>query len=290
MGAVLIVMAVGVLVIDQRMGPWYPFLFLFVSSLALTAGWELLHLMEAGLKSQGDALAEARPRAWLSLGSLLSLVVMNWVPHVLGVNPPWNAWLWLAVAFAVVVLMIFLVEMITFQRPGVSVLRMALQCWFVGYLGLLSCFVVQLRWLPDLPDQDRIGRGGAALALTLFVPKFGDIGAFFVGKSLGRHRMTPVLSPNKTWEGAAGAVLVSVAAALVIETAFPVLNGGKLAAVGYGVTVGVAGLVGDLAESLIKRDCRQKDASQAIPGFGGVLDVVDSVVFSAPIAYAWLVW
>ena len=58
--------------------------------------------------------------------------------------------------------------------------------------------------------------------------------------------------------------------------------------VGFGVTVGVAGMLGDLAESLIKRDCGHKDASQAVPGFGGVLDVVDSVIFATPVAYGWL--
>jgi phosphatidate cytidylyltransferase len=61
-----------------------------------------------------------------------------------------------------------------------------------------------------------------------------------------------------------------------------------LAALGFGVTVGGAGVLGDLAESLIKRDCQKKDASQAVPGFGGVLDVVDSVLFAAPLAYLWL--
>jgi len=60
------------------------------------------------------------------------------------------------------------------------------------------------------------------------------------------------------------------------------------AALGFGVTVGGAGVLGDLAESLIKRDCQKKDASQVVPGFGGVLDVVDSVLFAAPVAYCWL--
>ncbi len=59
-------------------------------------------------------------------------------------------------------------------------------------------------------------------------------------------------------------------------------------AVGFGLTVGLAGVLGDLAESLINRDCRQKDASQAVPGFGGVLDVMDSVLFAAPVAWCWL--
>jgi phosphatidate cytidylyltransferase len=67
----------------------------------------------------------------------------------------------------------------------------------------------------------------------------------------------------------------------------PVLRS-DLAAAALGLTVGAAGVLGDLAESLVKRDCRQKDASQVVPGFGGVLDVIDSIVFAAPVAYWWL--
>ena len=100
--------------------------------------------------------------------------------------------------------------------------------------------------------------------------------------------MTPLLSPKKTWEGFTGGMLASVLAAVALNRLGPVLRGGDLAAVGFGLTVGGAGVLGDLAESLIKRDGRQKDASTTVPGFGGVLDVIDSVVFAAPVAYCWL--
>ena len=125
-----------------------------------------------------------------------------------------------------------------------------------------------------------------ALALTIFVPKCCDIGAYFAGRMLGRHRMTPVLSPKKTWEGLAVGLVVSALAALGLNR-----FGGGLsdpAALGFGLTVGGAGVFGDLAESPLKRDCQKKDASQAVPGFGGVLDVVDSVVFAAPVVSWWL--
>ncbi len=69
-----------------------------------------------------------------------------------------------------------------------------------------------------------------------------------------------------------------------------VLQGGDWAALGFGLTVGLAGVLGDLAESLIKRDCRRKDAADTVPGFGGVLDVIDSILFAAPVAYLWLRW
>ena len=130
------------------------------------------------------------------------------------------------------------------------------------------------------------------LAITILVPKCNDIAAFFTGTFLGRTKMTPLLSPKKTWEGFAGGMiggtLVSVAVSLV-ASAFDVtvFRGGVLEAVAFGLVVGVAGVLGDLAESLIKRDCQTKDASRDIPGFGGLLDVIDSVLFAAPVAYLW---
>jgi phosphatidate cytidylyltransferase len=122
------------------------------------------------------------------------------------------------------------------------------------------------------------------------VPKCGDIGAYFTGRLLGRHRMTPVLSPKKTWEGAAGGLAAAVLAAIGIDRLGPEagLRGDWVREVLFGLSLGVAGMFGDLAESLIKRDCRQKDASHVVPGFGGVLDVVDAVLFAAPVAYWWL--
>jgi phosphatidate cytidylyltransferase len=124
--------------------------------------------------------------------------------------------------------------------------------------------------------------------LAIFVPKCGDIGAYFTGRALGRHRMAPTLSPKKTWEGVAGGVTASVLAAVGIDRLGPVVRGGWPSAAGLGAALGIVGIFGDLAESLIKRDAQQKDASQRVPGFGGILDVVDSVVFAAPVAYWWI--
>jgi phosphatidate cytidylyltransferase len=131
-------------------------------------------------------------------------------------------------------------------------------------------------------------KGAVALALAIFVPKCCDIGAYFAGRFLGRHPMTPVLSPKKTWEGAVGGLLAAVGAAVAIDRFDPVVAGGWPGEIGFGLTVGVAGMLGDLAESLVKRDCRSKDASQSVPGFGGLLDVIDSVIFAAPVAWLWM--
>jgi phosphatidate cytidylyltransferase len=272
MGALLIVLVLGMLVLDRHLAPWFPFLLLFVLGLGLAACFELLHLLDAA----------RRPSPGLCYLGVAVLVAVNWLGQVPNLNG--HPWLWLVSAFTAVLLAAFLVEMATFREPGASVVRIALAGWVVGYLGLLPSFFAQLRWLGNL-DQST-----AALALTIFVPKGSDIGAYFTGRLVGRHRMTPVLSPKKTWEGAAGGLTAAVAVAIGLDHWGPadVLHGHLGMEVGFGLTVGVAGMLGDLAESLIKRDCRQKDASQAVPGFGGVLDVVDAVLFAAPVAYGWL--
>ena len=96
------------------------------------------------------------------------------------------------------------------------------------------------------------------------------------------------ISPKKTWEGAAGGLLLAVVAAIGASYYGnqPPLFALKAAA--FGVIISVAGMFGDLAESLIKREGQKKDASQSVPGFGGVLDVIDSVLFAAPLSFAWL--
>lgn len=279
MGAILIALVVGVLLFDSA--PWYPFLLLLSIFLAAIGSVELYHLIGAA----------HRLPVWLSGGSVLVVLLANWParlwPEWIGGDP----WFLVLAAFALVVLVAFLVEMARFEPPaqtaesaapaGGVVLRMALLTWMTAYLGLLPAFLVQLRWLPA---------STTALVLTIFVPKCCDIGAYFTGRFLGRHPMAPVLSPKKTWEGLAGGLLLSAAAAVAINRLLPVpaLRGGDLSAAGFGLVVGGVGALGDLAESLVKRDCRRKDASQVVPGFGGVLDVIDSIVFAAPVAYCWL--
>jgi len=275
MGAILIALAVGMLAVDHALAPWYPFLLLIVLGLSLAACHELVSLL---------SVAQAVPTR-LCYASVGALILTNWLAH--GIRLPGDPWFWIAVVFAGSVLAAFLVEMATFTEPGGVVTRLALVVWTVAYLGLLPCFLAQMRWLPNLAGAEGVSRGTLALAMAIFVPKMGDTGAYFTGRLLGRHKMAPVLSPKKTWEGAAGHIGGAVLTAVGINALGPALAGGWLMAVGFGVTVGLTGLLGDLAESLVKRDCLAKDASHVMPGFGGVLDVVDSIVFAAPVAYLW---
>jgi phosphatidate cytidylyltransferase len=282
MGAVLIALAVGVLTVDQRFSPWYPLLFILVLALSCAACVELVRLFPPN----------RRPAEWLCLVGVAAVVSANWVVHIPQTSAVVgkNAWLVVSLTFAGFVAGAFLAEMATFNEPGDSVPRLALSTWVVGYLGILPSFLVQLRWQNEINDAiapSEIPIGTIALALAIFVPKCCDIGAYFTGRFLGRHHMAPVLSPKKTWEGAAGGLAAAVIAAVGINRLTPVLP--DLATeIGFGLSVGAAGMLGDLAESLIKRDCRQKDASHVVPGFGGILDVVDAVLFAAPVAYLWI--
>jgi phosphatidate cytidylyltransferase len=280
MGALLAAVALGVLAVDQRLAPWYPFLYLLMLAAAVAGGYELLGLLDP----------RQRPPALFLLPALAVLVTVNWSrplaevwPEAFGLDP----WRLVLGAFAALVVLAFLVEMATYTGPGDSVARIALAVWALAYLGLLPSFFVQLRWL-DAPTGESVPRGTLALALAVFVPKGCDIGAYFTGRAIGRHPMTPLLSPKKTWEGAAGGLVLAAVIAVGFAALRPHPDSWPVKAVAFGLVVGGLGMLGDLAESLVKRDGQKKDASRAVPGFGGVLDVVDAIVFAAPAAYLWL--
>jgi len=111
-----------------------------------------------------------------------------------------------------------------------------------------------------------------------------------IGSLFGRHKMIPRISPGKTWEGFAGAILVSTGASLV----FVHFLGGHLAgmniyhAVVLGIILSCTAVIGDLIESLFKRECGAKDSGHVLPGIGGILDLLDSLLFNAPIMYLYL--
>jgi len=275
MGTILILLGVAMLVFDQNFAPYYPFLLMLMVVLCLAGCFEFLHMLPQ----------DRRPPAWLCYFGVLGIILANWPAHLptesidVHFRDPWR---WIAAVLAATMLGALLTAMAHYRDDdpiGKSANQIGLTLLIVLYLGFLPSFLAQLRWLPS---------GVGAVALTIFVPKCCDSGAYFTGRLLGRHKMTPVLSPKKTWEGFAGGIAAGIFGAWAIHRAAPSpLPGDDLGALGFGLTVGIAGVLGDLAESLLKRDSRRKDASQVMPGFGGVLDVIDSIVFAAPVAYCW---
>jgi len=153
------------------------------------------------------------------------------------------------------------------------------------YVPWLLNFIQAINFFPTLA-----GEGKFYVLYFLVVTKFSDTGAYVVGSLLGRHKLIPRVSPNKTWEGLGGALAGSVLASVGLAR----LAGGHLAGMNLihatilGVLLGGAAVVGDLIESLFKREAGVKDSGRFFPGIGGILDVLDSLLFNAPIMYLYL--
>ena len=146
------------------------------------------------------------------------------------------------------------------------------------YVGLLGGSLIRLR--NDFPV------GSKLVFFLLLVVWLGDSGAYYVGKKFGKHKMSPRISPKKTFEGLIGGITTSIITAVVIHFTFfrefPLLH-----AIIAGVILSFAGVVGDLAESMWKRSAEVKDSGTLIPGHGGFLDRFDSILFTAPILYCY---
>jgi phosphatidate cytidylyltransferase len=200
-------------------------------------------------------------------------------------------WPLLGVTLCVIAAMVH--QIWRFQQPGRETLCVARFVFGVVFLGMLLGFAVLLRVV--VPDP----WGLIALVSLIAVVKLGDTGAFLVGRCLGRHRMAPRLSPGKTWEGAVGGLCFSCLGAYLVLDVLAQRLGDTSGASGwlgssawwvFGTTIGLAGMVGDLAVSLLKRNAGVKDSSRWLPGLGGVLDILDSILIAAPVAYVfWLV-
>jgi phosphatidate cytidylyltransferase len=169
----------------------------------------------------------------------------------------------------------------TFESPS-STLFGVLYLWF------LSSFLVKLRHLGSdghLGGPDWNATGTGLLVACLAVSKLSDVGAYLAGRKIGRTKLIPRISPNKTWEGLAAGIALSIGVSFVLWAVGLLPFGAAWHVSLFGFLVGVMGALGDLAESLLKRGSGVKDTGAVVPGFGGVLDVIDSLLLSAPVAY-----
>ena len=179
-----------------------------------------------------------------------------------------------------IVAIVFLEQMVRRRVEG-AFGRVAATMLAIFYLGIGAAAILTIR----------MDWGIGVLALFLAAVKGTDMGAYFTGALIGRHKLIPWLSPGKSWEGLIGGLAAAAGASVLVTWAFRELPQAfyldlplRKAAV-FGVVIGLAGQFGDLCESLLKRSAQVKDSGALVPEFGGVLDVLDSLLIAAPAAY-----
>ena len=195
------------------------------------------------------------------------------------------------------VLLVFLLgvfgrQLFTRARENIPpVETMAYTTFGLLYVPWLFNFITKIIFL--VPRDAHGGLGGQYYVLYLIaVAKFSDMGAYLTGSLIGRHKMVPHISPGKTWEGFGGALAFSLLISYGLRALLPV----KLGLLSYadatvlGLVLSVAAVIGDLAESILKRGLGVKDSGKLLPGIGGVLDLIDSLLFTAPLLFFYLRW
>ncbi len=226
-------------------------------------------------------------RLWKAKGVKLNRALLI----VLSLTFSWNSFLDFRLNFATLFPFLLLALLVSelFQGVEGALSRISASLLGISYLGWLASYLLFIgRLNPGVPHW-----GGRTLILILLVVWSVDTGAYFSGLAWGCHRLTPRISPNKTWEGATGGFLGGIAVSLLLwflssplHYILPSLSLGCYLAIGS--IAGVGGQIGDVIESLMKRDSGIKHASSLIPGHGGVLDRFDSLLFIAPLEYYYL--
>lgn len=276
-GIALILALIGIIRLDSYLAPWHPIWHGLVLFAGILAAIELCKLLE---------IVIARPFQSLMVGGTALCLLANALVPVLkfgGMASLGPAGL----GFVILLVSVLLAGVRHFDDARPVLPRMVATLFGVAYIGLLGSFLTLLRVAFEPVS------GPFALYLVVAATKGTDTGAYTFGKLFGRHLMTPRLSPKKTWEGAVGGVLFAVGMTYLVRwielttTGTQTLKSNHFTII-FAVLISIAGQLGDLAESLIKREASTKDASSSIPGFGGVLDLLDSLLLSAPVGWIML--
>jgi phosphatidate cytidylyltransferase len=284
--AILIPTLLALFWIDAQQGPQATILLLFCALLSVRASFETTQLLTT---------RSMRPSFGLTAICSLMIIFAGWAHTLISVEDGFPGLLvslgFICTALVFSFTFLFVREAVRFREPGSSMDTLGAGWIAVMYSGGLLAITSQFRWFPSAE------LGYYAIMSLVVAVKSGDTGAYTFGRLWGHRKMAPALSPGKTWMGAIGAVAGGIAGGglwlhfggRLFESA-PVVSSYP-AVIAYGIAMGVIGLIGDLCESLIKRDVQQKDSAKLMPGFGGLLDLLDSVLFAAPFALAfWVVW
>jgi len=270
---VLVPLLVGLFTLDHHAGEHAPYLFVLVMLLVVRSSCEFSELLRT---------RQFEPSCPVIALCSLSIVVAAWLGQIADRMP--GSLGTAMIAFSLSILAVFVTGAARYQQPGRTMETAGAELLGIAYVGVLLAVTAQLRWVAGAQA------GYLVLASLVIAAKGGDIGGYTFGRLFGKRKLVPRLSPGKTWAGAWGALGTSSLAAaawlhfgpgMFFDNVAPCPLGWSLV---YGAVIGVVGLVGDLAESLIKRDVQKKDSAELMPGFGGLLDLLDSVIFAGPVA------
>ncbi|SVC09268.1 uncharacterized protein METZ01_LOCUS262122 [marine metagenome] len=258
-------------------------------SVALVGGLIMLLNIVGLLEFYGMVGAKGLPRfKWLGLVGGVALVGVLFL-HLSGLAKAPVGAAELEVGVLVILLLVLLGRRVSvhpaassFAVVGHTILGVLYVSWLLGFLLKIFFFAA---------PQGAAFDGGFCLLFFILATKCSDIGAYSLGSLIGRHKMIPKVSPAKTWEGFAGAILLSTAAAIVMAHYWGDTRLGGMTwehAAVLGPVLAVGAVLGDLVESVFKRDSGVKDSGAFFPGIGGILDLVDSLMFNAPLMFLYL--
>lgn len=243
--------------------------------LVAPASWFAWTVLLAGVVGFWELTSLARKLGWTPHPLLGTLAITSYVAGFYF----WNVGFGTLTLFWIPAVGAFVALTATPSERGLASIGFA--GFGIVYLGGLAVSLTALRVSGTDPE------GRYWIIFLLAVVMTGDAGAYYSGRALGRHPLAPRVSPKKTVEGLLGGLLVSMATAWGLG-AFLLPSLGLAESLGLGLALSAAGVLGDLFESLLKRSAGVKDASQLIPGHGGLLDRMDSLAFAAPLLYLYL--
>ncbi len=296
--AVLVAAVMGLLWLDVSFplrgvaGLWLVPLLLFFS---LGTAFDLTTM----LRASGRSIQRKWVLCSTGLVTVSPCIPLLWplVGHEYPANCPLGVLGWIVLAVVAAIFWLLFREILTYRANATGALERTLGGVFTSvYVGVPMALLVVIRLLGTTVGSRDLASsatwGLAALVATIAVTKSADVGAYFTGKAIGRRKLIPQLSPGKTWEGAVGGIAAAIAVSyLSFVWLIPSLTSvhepapwwGPLV---FGAVCAVAGMVGDLAESLVKRETGVKDSGTWLPGLGGVWDVTDSLI--GAVMPAWI--
>lgn len=284
MSAILVPAIIALFWLDQQLGGGAFILLALCLFVAVRNAYELADLLK---------VRNLRPHFMATAGLSCLIVLAGWghvyVPAAVESSATSLlisfGWIGAALTFSFLALLAF--EAWRYHAPGHSMESLGGNLLIVCYAGGLMAVTAQLRWFPNSQT------GYFAIASMIICVKCGDTFAYTFGRLWGHRKLAPILSPGKTQMGLVGAVCGSTLGGWLWLTYAGRLFGTSITPgsvwniLAYSAAIGLIGLVGDLCESLIKRDVQKKDSAILMPGFGGLLDLLDSPLFAGPFALAW---